>query len=429
MVFFVYSFALQLISLLGLPLIALHLWRSPKHRAGLKQRLGLYSEPLKQQLVRQANLWVHCVSVGEFLAAEPLIRRLKADWPPFQLVVTTTTRTGQNLAQKRLKDIAQVLYVPLDFPFALRSFYQIVSPRLTLIMETEIWPSLLHLSPCPVILMNARLSDGSFQNYRKGRWFLRPFLKKLTIILVQTSRDKERFEALGVCAEQVLALGHFKYEAALARKEQQKPVYSVKNKEEASVRILLAASTHAGEDEVMLAAFENLNNQMDEKWRLILAPRHPERCPEVEYLLAQTSLSWAYLSDCQQSGAEIWSKDVCLVDTIGDLFDLYALADMVVMGGSWVKHGGQNPLEAAVWSRAIICGPYMFNFTDIVEDLLRHHAVEQLASREDLKGAVLRLAQNELTRETLGQNAWACVSRDKHVIDQALDVIRRTLPH
>ncbi|OED34301.1 hypothetical protein AB834_06700 [PVC group bacterium (ex Bugula neritina AB1)] len=382
--------------------------------------MGFYPIFLYRKLRKKDTVWVHCVSVGEFLAAEPLIEKIKTNFPNQQLVITTTTRTGQKLADKNWGHRAVILYAPFDYFYAVGLFYFFVRPKAIVIMETEIWPALIALAPCPILLANARLSKKSLGNYKKIAFFLKPFLKKISYVLCQTDEDKSRFETIGFSAKSLYVIGQLKYEAAITNKEkvQESTLLDVSTKETIT---LLAASTHDPEEELFLKVYEEIARKSSKKWDLILVPRHPERSSQVVEQVKEKKMSYVTYSELKKSLTKTWTQDVCVIDTIGDLFKMYAFSDIVIIGGSFIPRGGQNPLEAAVWEKPIICGPYMFNFDKIVKDFLSHEALLQVEDEKDLKEKLTLWEQNEELRVKIGKRAGACVRKSKGISQTICD--------
>jgi 3-deoxy-D-manno-octulosonic-acid transferase len=344
-------------SLLCFPFMVVALITTPKLRAGLVQKLGL--QPLNVPVKAQRRVWVHCVSVGELNAATPLIKVLQETW---DVVISTTTATGYGLAQSRY---ANVFFYPLDYPWAVMRAFQTVQPDRLIILETELWPNLFYIaaSYCPdgLWLVNARLSDGSFKNYRKIRPFMTWMLHLPQGILAQTPADADRFEQLG--ARAVYAMGNLKFDVAVEPSSVR--VNQFKQRLNPDCRVVVFASTHEGEEAAFLNTVYLLQKRPDVQ--VVIAPRHPERGAAIQSWLATRHIQ--SMRQAQSPNEPIRPEKVWILDTIGQLTALYAVSHLVIIGGSFIPHGGQNPLEPLALNVPVITGPYMGNFKQMMADL------------------------------------------------------------
>ncbi len=316
------------------------------------------------------RLWLHGVSVGEILASLPLARELKKLLPQAALIITTGTETGQAVARRHFHGLgALVCYFPLDIPWTVRRYLDRLQPQVAITLESEIWPNFLDLARRRQVLLalaNARVSDQSFRRYLKYHWYFANIIDKFELITAGTSQDYQRLLALGTEPAKLHLAGNLKYDRLLQDRDEARAqafirlLHGSEAPEASAAPVFLAASTHPGEEELVLAAYQELCGPCP-ALLLILAPRHPARAAAVGELLASRGLPyhlWSRLKD----GLESRRSPVVLVDTIGDLFSLYGAADLAFIGGSLVPHGGQNILEPAAWGLSPFYGPHVENF-------------------------------------------------------------------
>jgi 3-deoxy-D-manno-octulosonic-acid transferase len=378
---------------LGLPLVAGRLawraWQAPAYAKRIGERFAFGLPPLKP-----GGIWLHAVSVGESIAAAPLVRELLVRYPQLPITITCMTPTGSERIQALFGGAeyagrVQHCYLPYDLPWAAARFLDQVQPKLAVIMETELWPN--HIHQCgkrgiPVALANARLSERSARGYARLKGVTAPMLAELDLIAVQTSTEAERFRSLGARPECVEVTGSIKFDLHIDP-ELLSRAAALREQWQAQERpIWIAASTHAGEDEIILAAHRELLKQRPEAL-LILVPRHPERFNAVFELCQRQGFSTRRRS----SGEAVAAGDQLLLgDTMGELLFLYALADSAFVGGSLVANGGHNLLEPAALGKPVLSGPHLFNFLDIAAQLRDAGALGEVA---DAQGLAQRLEQ------------------------------------
>lgn len=378
-------------------------WRgrfSPLYRQAWWQRLGYL--PIQPE----GCIWLHAVSLGEARAALPLIAALRERYPHQALLLTTTTATGLRQLQHCCDAYTQCGYLPFDTPDAMARFLHRIRPRLGLIMETELWPNLLRLCQqraLPVHLVNARLSARSARGYsRLGLHFTRMLFAGLKIA-AQGRADARRFRVLG--AQQLSVIGNLKFDLYLPESLHQQG-QQLRQAWGSQRSVWIAASTHAGEDEVILAAFTHIRQHLP-KALLVLVPRHPERFASVHSLC--TEQGWTV--QCRSHDEPTVRPDtaVYLGDTLGELLMLYAASDIAFIGGSLVAVGGHNLLEPALLGRAVLFGPYMFNFAAIAHSAKRAQAATQVANADQLAQQVCCLLRDPILAIAAGQRArnWA----------------------
>ncbi len=387
--------------LASLPYWLFQMARHGKYRKGFAERMGRVPARLRLAGAQDRVIWVHAVSVGEVAAVAGLVEELRRD-PRHRIVVSTTTDTGQVLARNRFGE-ANVFYFPLDFAFAIRPYLKALRPRMVVIAETEFWPNfirLTHASGARIAVVNARISDRSWPRYRRFRGLMRRLLASVDLFLAQTPEDAARLKDIGAPPERVRVSGNLKFDIPAPV-----PPAIVENvrasfKTSAARPVLVCGSTVEGEEPLLLKAFENVLVQYREAV-MILAPRHPERFPAVAALLQQMSIRFWRRS---LWNGEPLNGEVLLLDTIGELAALYALADIAFVGGSLVPRGGHNIIEPAQHGRAIVVGNHTENFRDIVSLFQGRDAV-RIVGPAELPLMFLELLANEEQRIALGRRA------------------------
>ena len=377
-----YSLLLTFIALLLLPYFFYQALVNRKYLGNFRERLGLRLPEMPAG--GRPTIWLHAVSVGETLAARPLCRAIRAGFPRVRLVVTTTTMTGQAVAHAQVPEADAVCYFPFDWSFSVRRLLDAVRPDLVILMESELW--LNFLSECsarkiPVLVANGRISNRSFPRSLRFRFFVRRLYGQVTRFGMQSQVDAERAVALGAEPENVTVTGNIKYDLGEVgpKGEELETARELGRSLALSVApLLVAGSTHAGEEEIVLEAFRRLRGREGlSHVRLLIAPRHPERFAEVERLIAATGLAWVKRSAAPGRERSL-SAAVILLDSIGELATVYEKAAAVLIGGSLAPIGGHNILEPAWYGRPIVVGPHMENFRAMTAEFLRREALWQL---------------------------------------------------
>ena len=417
---FLYSLLLAVGVAVLLPRFLLDALRHGKYAAGLGERAGgLQGFDARGRPV----VWLHCVSVGETQAARPLVGALLEEFPGHALVVSTTTLTGQRVARELFGDrAALVFYFPFDWAWSVRRALRRVNPSAVLLMETELWPRFMR--ECrgrgvPVALVNGRISETSFRRYRLIRFFIRRVVRDLSLASMQTEADAERIRALGLPRERVKVAGNIKFDADEAQGEQALTEdFRRRFRLDGKRPLVVAASTHAPEERVVLEAFARLAGANGaERPRLLLAPRHPERFGEVAALVESSGFAWARRSAPPEDGDA--GAGVILLDTIGELRAVYPLADIVFVGGSISRTGGHNVLEPAAAAKCVVTGPHTFNFTSVVGSFLERQGLVQLPDLDEAEapGALARvlgdLLADEEGRRRIGERARAALEENR----------------
>ncbi|HYA32171.1 MAG TPA: 3-deoxy-D-manno-octulosonic acid transferase, partial [Thermodesulfovibrionales bacterium] len=352
-------------------------------------------------------IWVHAVSVGEVITAVPFIREIKARHPSLRIVLSTVTDTGQQVAEEQVSEMADIVYLPFDLAGIFRRVFRNMRPVLFIAVETELWPNIFRTCSTegiPVIVVNGRVSDDSFKGYKRIRFFIQHVLRCVDLFCMQDTLYAERIEALGASRDKVRVTGNFKFDT---KPPEKLPEWA------GLLRgtVILAGSTHEGEEELMVSVFGNLKDDFPDL-NLILAPRHPERFGRVEAMVKAKGFECVRRSDIPSRGQErtMLTGRIILLDTIGELAAVYGVSDISVIGGSFVQHGGQNPLEPAFWGKPVVCGPHMENFPFIQEFYSVSGAVNTDA--EGLLEVLRELLRSPGKRKILGERARS-LYRDK----------------
>ena len=410
---------------LGLPLVALRLWlrarKAPAYRQRIGERFALGLPPMQP-----GGIWVHAVSVGESIAAAPMIRALLARYPQLPITVTCMTPTGAERIKAMFAGESRIqhCYLPYDLPWAAGRFLDHVRPVLGIIMETELWPN--HINQCarrgiPVVLANARLSERSARGYGKFAGLTRPMLAQMSWIAVQTEAEAQRFRDLGARPECVAVTGSIKFDLSIDP-QLLKDAADLREQWLATQRpVWIAASTHAGEDESVLSAHRQLLASHPDAL-LILVPRHPERFASVHDLCVQQGFATVRRSSQQPVSAQ---TSVLLGDTMGELLFLYALADIAFVGGSLVPNGGHNLLEPAALAKPVLSGPHLFNFLEIAALLRNADALAEVADAASLTAAVQRLFDQPQQARAMADAGLQVMKANQGALQRLLDGIGR----
>ncbi|HJV35505.1 3-deoxy-D-manno-octulosonic acid transferase [Geomonas sp.] len=418
-------------SLLILPVTLFHLYQKLKgsNPPTLSERLGgIPAEQLKK-IGGRPVIWVHAVSVGETLAARPLLAALKERYPGHALLLSNSTLTGREVSG-RLPVVDANICFPFDFLPAVRRALDTVRPQVIVIMETEVWPNFTREADrrgIPVLLANGRISDRSFGRYLKFSWVFRPALQLFSALGMQTALDAERIVAIGARQDRTQALGNLKCDIAYRQvSEEEKAELRGRYTIPAELSVLTAGSTRPGEEEYVLEAYRELLAERPDLF-LVVVPRHPERAAEVASILERKGLPYRRRTELQKSASSFAGGEVLLVDTVGELMNLYALSDLVFVGGSLVPTGGHNLLEPASLGVPSLFGPHMNNFREITALVLRYHAGIQLKKPEELAPRFRDLLGDADKRHQLGQNALTMMRENGGATEKHMKIVERYL--
>ena len=423
-----YSVVTGLVLLLALPYFLYAAIRHQKYIGSLGQRLGYL--PVSFNLDGDPSIWVHAVSVGEVLAARPLLAALRERYPRLKLFLSTTTLTGQQLARRHLSEVDGVFYFPFDWAFTARRTLNLVKPKLFVMMETEIWPNLLRecrRQGVRTALVNGRISYRSFPRYRVIRPFFRRVLGDIDRFCVQGEEAARRLTELGADPSRITVTGSLKFDSLESPPTPGRGPDRVLRFFRVSPNrpVLIAGSTLKGEEEAVIRAFNRLRIT-GQNALLVIAARHPERFGDVERLCRQEGLFTVRRSELAIDAEP--RADAVVLDTIGELAQLYQVATAVFVGGSLVAAGGHNILEPAVFGKPIVFGPHMENFAEIAETFLANGAAVQVRSARELDDALMSLMGDPVRRARLGAAARALIDANRGARHKTLAVLTDLLP-
>lgn len=429
--YFLYSFLLTLGFCLMLPRFLFDYLRNGKYADGFRQRFGHLPD---FRTNGSPVLWIHCVSVGETNAALPLVKEILKKYPNYRLVVSTTTKTGQELAKKLYDEMADlVFYFPFDWKFTVKRALDVIKPNVVLLMETELWFNFIREADkrrASVFIVNGRLSEKSFKGYLYIKKFMSRVFYHVTMALMQDAADANRIKELGMRSGKVKITGNIKFDQSLSGlnndlTEQLKNRFDIS----ADKPLIIAASTHSPEEELILEAFIKTSVRLKTiSPHLLLVPRHPERFEKVAEIAKRSGVAFARRSDFPSES----DKDVSIIllDSVGELRSVLPLATLVFVGGSLIPHGGQNILEPAIVEKAIVTGFYTMNFTAIVKEFLEQNALVQLPELEEseipekLAEVFTELLQNAEKRNKLAKNAFAVMQKNRGATENTIEYLK-----
>ena len=423
-----YNVLLVLALVAGAPWFLYQGLRRRKYLGGLRQRFGALPVPFN--LDAEPSIWVHAVSVGEALAARPLVAALRERYPGFRLFVSTTTVTGQQVAKRHLMEADEIFYFPIDLPWVVARVFDRVRPRLLVLMEGEIWPNVLRecrRRGVKTALVNGRVSPRSLRRYRLAAPLMRRVLDGVDLFCMQTDEASRRAAAIGADPSRIVVTGSLKFDAARPAERQARAPGRVLRFFRLSPgrTVLVAGSTLRGEELPVLRAFRRIKAEQPQAL-LIVAPRHADRFTEVMHIARGEGFATARRSELPIDAEP--RADVVVLDTIGELAELYQIATVAFVGGSLVPAGGHNILEPAVHGRPVVFGPSMSNFAEIAALFLSSGAAVQVATADALEEALLALASDPARRAGLGAAARALVETNRGATGRTLDELARLLP-
>lgn len=422
MSYFIYNFLLLILVLLILPYGLIRYRRRflKKVFIGLGERLGFV--PVK---LPSGSIWFQAASVGEVKLIGPLIEKLKIAYPQKKIVVSVVTAEGKTVAQKELAaDL--IIHTPLDFPWIVNSFFLQLSPALLVLVETEIWPNLLRVARSRgvrTILINGRLTEKSFRRYKFFSRFAAQALSFLDLLSVRTAQDGERFQQLGVDRRKIVITGNLKYDLIKENLFSSAEIEDWRRQNFIPDKLtIIAGSVRSGEEELVIDAFSAVIKKYP-RLQLVIVPRYPEQAGKIENILRRRGLTFSFFS---RKGTE--AGQCIIVDTIGDLVKFYAFATVAIVGGGFLPGaGGHNILEPASLGKPVIFGPYMDNFLDIAEGLVKANGAFQISSTEELTEKILLVLDNEDQRKQMGAEAAKFVRSQKGVTEKNLALIQKIL--
>jgi 3-deoxy-D-manno-octulosonic-acid transferase len=421
-----YDIGFFIFSVIYLPTLV---FKGKLHRE-FSERFGRYA-PAKERalLCGRDRIWIQAVSVGEVAVCKSLIPLLKNNFPGRDLVISTITKTGNDLAKKLFSKDAVIIYFPLDFGFTVRRAVKYIKPALYIMVETEIWPNLLKelsLNSIPSVMINGRISDRSIGKYRLVKPFLKNVLSEISAFCMQDTVDAERVISLGAPPDRVKVTGNMKFDAEVPASIETPDIIRRNLCLNAEDALFVAGSTHEGEEEIIVEAFKELIPEFP-KLKLLIAPRHIDRVGAIEGVIKRCGFGSVRVSELKGSNVVNRERQILILDKIGHLNEAYSIATIVFVGGSLIRHGGQNPVEPAVMGRAILFGPHMFNFKYITNALLEEGAALQVSGREDMVKNLNMLLKDPPKRAEIGDNAKRVIARNRGATKKNLEKMSEVL--
>ncbi len=426
MVWILYNCLFPIVFLLMLPRFLLRMCRRGGYRRGFLQRFGIYYAALAAQLQSRRRTWIHAVSVGEVFVALRFMEEIRARRPGAAFILTTNTSTGHAIAGKQIGAEDLLLYFPVDFPPIIRRVLSRLNPLALILVEAEWWPNLVRQAKrrgIPIMLLNGRLSDRSYQRYEKIRFLTRHLLPLIDLLCVQGEEERRRFADLGADPARIRVMGSAKYDVAASANDiipahvlLQRAGFS------AATQLLVGGSTWPGEETALLTIFRRLRTEHPEA-RLALVPRHAERADAVAAEIETAGLTcrrWSRTADSAVDSAG--EPHVMLVDTTGDLKHFYGAASVIFVGKSLTAQGGQNVIEPAVFGKPIVVGPHMENFRSVMADFLAAGALIQVPDQAGLERTVRDLWRDAARRNKLGEKARQVVREKEGAIRASADL-------
>ncbi len=410
----------------------LRMRRRGQWQTGFLQRFGHYDSKLKQAITNRHTLWIHAVSVGEVNICTQLIRALEPRLPNLKIVVSTTTTTGMGELQRKLPSHISRIYYPIDFRSCVARALRAVRPEAVVLVEAEIWPNFIHRARSqgiPLFLVNARLSERSYPRYRRCGFLFRPLFSSFSGVGAQNEADAAKLRELGCRAEAIHVVGSLKFDAAKLHERRRLDVPAMLEQlgVPAGAPLLVGGSTHAGEESLLAGQFMRLRARFPDLF-LILVPRHFERSREIGQELEARGIKFVYRNEISNSTRHAPGEVQCLlVNTTGELNYFYEHATVIFIGKSLTARGGQNPIEPGALGKAMVFGPHMQNFAEIVRSFLGHGGAVQVRDAAELERVLGELLADPARREQLGARALEVVHENLGAIDRTVDMILKHL--
>lgn len=409
------------------PFIAIFVLCKSKYRDRIPSRLGLGLRRKLQNHGRDLGVgpvyWIHALSVGEVTSALPLVSGLKQDNPDSRVIFSVTTKSGRQVADNLLVDLAdEILDSPLDILPVVAHFHRLIRPDFFILVETDFWPNqllYLQMQNVPALLVNGRVSEEALQGYKRMKFFFKPMFTSFSALCMQTEIDREKLQSLGVEEKKLHTLGNLKFDTKNPLKNGNNDIVeSIKSQLPQNRIIFLAGSTHPGEEQILLESYCDLRNRYADLF-LAIAPREPGRAPHISVLAKEFGLEVALRSEPPQTGC-----DVFILNSIGELSACYSLANISFVGGSLVKKGGHNPIEPAVMALPVIFGPHMEDFSEIAESLMEVGGATEVRNSKEISAILELLLNSPDASRRQGQMAQDFVEKQRGVIQRYLQLIQ-----
>ncbi len=418
--FFLYNLLLTVFTILALPFLLVKVLTTKKYRKGLTQRLGILPEGELRNIQGEGPIWVHAVSVGETIAAIPLVRELRRNYPEKKILVTTVTVTGHQTARSQVKEADAILFFPFDMGWIVKKVLKKIGPSMFILIETEIWPNCIRVlsrMQVPILIVNGRISTASYRGYLRVRFLMNRVLQMIDAFSMQTEEDARRIIAMGAPSDRVRNSGSVKFD------HHPNPLNEVEKKSmredyhlPAEGRILVVGSTHQNEEELLIDTYVSLKKEFSDL-SMVLAPRHPERAGEVEELLNRKHLAY------QRRSSPEPGKPILLLDTVGELSRLYGIGSLSFVGGSLVPTGGHNILEPAIYGVPVVFGPHMENFPEISVVVKERGGGVQVKGSEELVQVMGDLMRDPEKSHRMGNAGIRIIQENQGALKRTLDLI------
>lgn len=428
--YLLYDVLIVCATVISLPIVALRNITRKGATYGLRERFGMYRRELFEVLREQPRVWIHAASVGETQVALLLARKIRENYPDHAIVLTHQTKTGLQLSRDSDWVDCSLLF-PVDLSYLIRRLLARIKPDLVVMIETEIWPNLtrlVHQAGTPMLLVNGRISDTSYPRYRLIRLLLKPILRRFTALCMQSQSDAERIVSLGADSDRVENTGNLKFDYQVT---DETPATDATSKAQFGIpeehAILVAGSTHEGEEQELLSAYRDILAQVVRPLSLILIPRYPDRAPALARLLDDMDIPYRIRSELNKADSALPTGSVLLVDTLGEVSSFYRLADVVFVGGSLVPVGGHNLLEATLLGKPVLFGPYVANVKEIAQKLVRAGAGIRLNNRSDLIHKSIALLNDAARCQAMGQAGQVLITENTGATERTLKHVRHAL--
>lgn len=386
----------------------------PKLIYGFREKLGFFQTPL---LKKAKTVLFYGVSVGEVIAIENLIKKTREKFGQINIILLTGTKTGQEIAHKKLGETCDFIsYFPFDFPFCIKNMIAKLKPDAVFVAETELWPNFANIMKkenIALYIINARISDRTYKSYKKLSFIFAPILKKYTAIYPQSKQDSDKLISIGANPQTTAVMGNLKFDIKAP------DISTLAFNKNPNDKIILAGSTHSGEDEIILNVFAELKKEIA-NLKLIIAPRHPERNEKVFELIKNTGFNCNKRSE----KADFSQNEILLIDTMGELGKFYSVCDVAFIGGSFNKTGGHNPLEATIFNKPVVSGPSTHNFKDIYAILTSSNSGKIVKTEEELKNSLRKLLTDENFYKKASKDCEDVFEQNKGALDFVLNVLQ-----
>ncbi|MDZ8117439.1 3-deoxy-D-manno-octulosonic acid transferase [Pontiella agarivorans] len=427
MLWIVYNLLFPIVFLFMLPKFISRMLKRGGYGQHFEQRIGHFGHGTKEKLREHRRIWVHAVSVGEIYVALRFIKAYREKHPAAHFALSTTTSTAHRIGCKEIDERDVLFYFPVDLPIIINKVLGIINPQRIVLMEGEFWPNLIRLADkrgIPISLVNGRMSEKSYKGYKKLRSLTADILRRIDPICVQGELDAKRMLGIGAPENQVHIMGTVKFDVAERDPAGEETARTLMRKigvpEKAAV--LLGGSTWPGEEDALCKIYKKLRTAFPELF-LVLVPRHVERAPEVVQCLEKNGLSFVRRSETDGFRTLEKRPDVLFIDTTGELRNFYSVADIIFVGKSLCENGGQNPIEPAMYGKAVVVGPNMENFPAVMPVFLGRHALLQVADLRTLEQAVENLLNDPAQRTALGERAARAVEENRGAIERTVGLI------